>query len=333
MNDQLVTALLAILASIGICLLYFFGTNFLLKKTCGGWLVAPQKGVHIKNRIQPWIFIFPALLFLVLFLVFPVLQTLKLSFYDRNNEFFVGLYNYRWALGDQDFQESVLNNLMWLIIVPSLSTIFGLLIAVLTDRLSWGTLARTMIFLPMAISFVGASVIWKFVYDYRGEGSIQIGILNAIVQAFGGESQAWITLPFWNNIFLMIILIWIQTGFAMVILGAALRGVPTETIEAAYIDGANPFQVFFRIMIHQIFETILVVWTTITILVLKVFDIVLTMTNGQWDTEVLANLMYNWMFSGGGDFGRGSTFAVFIMIAVIPIMIWNIRRNQINTQA
>jgi alpha-glucoside transport system permease protein len=197
---------------------------------------------------------------------------------------------------------------------------------VLADRLRWGTLAKSFIFMPMAISFVGASVIWKFVYDYRGADSAQIGILNALVVSLGGQPQAWMTLPAWNNSLLMIILIWIETGFAMVVLSAALRSLPEETVDAARVDGASEVQIFFRIMIPQIAGTILVVWTTITIVVLKVFDIVLAMTNGQWDTEVLANLMYDWMFRGGGDFGRGSMIAVVIMVAVLPIMIWNIHR-------
>jgi len=201
-----------------------------------------------------------------------------------------------------------------------------LIVAVLADRVWWGTIAKSLIFMPMAISFVGASVIWKFVYDFRGPGSDQIGILNAIVVGLGGEPQAWITIPFWNNFFLMVILVWIQTGFAMVIFSAALRGVPKETLEAAQIDGASELKIFFLIMIPQIMSTIIVVWTTITIIVLKIFDIVLAMTNGQWETEVLANLMFDWMFRGGGDSGRGSTIAVFIMLAVIPIMAWNIRK-------
>ncbi len=152
----------------------------------------------------------------------------------------------------------------------------------MTDRIWWGNIAKSIVFMPMAISFVGASVIWKFIYDYRGGNDVQIGLLNAIVQLFGGTPEVWISVPFWNNFFLMVILIWIQTGFAMVILSAALRGIPEETIEAAVIDGANGWQIFWRIMVPQIWGTIAVVWTTITILVLKVFDIVLTMTNGQW---------------------------------------------------
>lgn len=290
--------------------------------------IKPHRVAKIKNKSYPWLFSLPALLFLFLFLVYPVIETVWLSLHDKNSVEFVGLYNFRWAFSDKGFLESVFNNILWLLVVPLLSTAFGLLIAVLTDRLKWGVIAKSLIFMPMAISFVGASVIWKFVYDYRDPSQPQIGLLNAVVAYFGGEPQAWITIPFWNNFFLMAILIWIQTGFAMVILGAALRGIPQDTLEAARIDGANAFQTFFRIMVPQIMETVLVVWTTITILVLKVFDIVLAMTNGQWSTEVLANLMYNRMFTGGGDFGRGSAIAVVIMIFVIPVMVWNLRRHR-----
>ena len=226
---------------------------------------------------------------------------------------------------DPEFRELLVNNFLWLLIVPSLSTFFGLIVAALADRIWWGNIAKSLVFMPMAISFVGASVIWKFIYDFRPAGSHQIGLLNALVVALGGQPHAWMTVPFWNNIFLMIILVWIQTGFAMVILSAALRSIPEETIEAAVIDGASGLQIFFKIMVPQIWGTIAVVWTTITILVLKVFDIVLAMTNGQWNTQVLANLMFEWMFRGGGDFGRGATIALVIMILVIPIMVWNIR--------
>jgi alpha-glucoside transport system permease protein len=227
---------------------------------------------------------------------------------------------------DQNFLITIRNNFMWLVVVPAFATIFGLVVAVLADKVWWGGFAKSMVFMPMAISFVGASVIWKFVYDFRGPDSDQIGILNAMVMGMGFQPQAWVTVPFWNNFFLMAILIWIQTGFAMVILSAALRGVPTETIEAARIDGASELQIFFEIMVPQVMSTILVVWTTITITVLKVFDIVMAMTGGQWDTSVLGNLMYDWMFRGGGDYGRSSTLAMVLMFAVIPVMAFNIRR-------
>lgn len=267
----------------------------------------------------------PGHVFLSIYLVYPVFESLRLSFMDRNANGWVGFTNYVWAFQNPQFLESVFNNILWLLIVPAASTAIGLLVAVLADRLWWGNIAKSLIFMPMAISFVGASVIWRFVYDYRGPDAEQIGILNAFVQSVGLAPQAWITVPFWNNIFLMIILIWIQTGFAMVILSAALRGIPEETLEAAKIDGANDVRIFFDIMIPQIIPTIVVVWTTITIVVLKVFDIVLAMTNGQWDTQVLANFMFDQMFRAN-DFGRGSTVAIVIMIAVLPIMIWNIRQ-------
>ena len=329
MLEQITYALIVVVVGIAAAFLYFWGTNWLLDR-----LLAPSptatgtatvRADRMRTAIRPWLFLAPALLFMSLYLVYPVFATLWLSFFDRNGVSFIGFANYLWLVQDPGFQQSVFNNLLWLIIVPSLATGFGLLVAVLADRLWWGQIAKSLIFMPMAISFVGASVIWKFVYDFRGPESLQIGVLNAIVQAFGGEPQAWITVPFWNNIFLMVILIWIQTGFAMVILSAALRGIPDETIEAARIDGANDIRIFFDIMIPQIFPTILVVWTTITIVVLKIFDIVIAMTNGQWSTQVLANLMFDWMFRGGGDFGRGSVIALVIMFAVLPIMIWNIR--------
>ena len=326
--DQLLSALLTVVAGVAGAILYFWAANRILD------LALPPRGAagvaarnqRIAGTIRPWLFLGPALLILALYLVYPVIDSVRLSLNDRNGDTFVGLSNYVWAVNDTQFRESIFNNILWLLVVPAASTALGLVIAYLTDRIWWGNIAKSLVFMPMAISFIGASVIWKFIYDYRSEGSTQIGLLNAIVQLFGGSPQAWITIPFWNNFFLMVILIWIQTGFAMVILSAALRGVPEETIEAAVIDGAKGRHIFFYILVPQIWATIAVVWTTITITVLKVFDIVIAMTNGQWNTQVLANMMYDWMFRGGGDFGRGATIAVVIMLAVVPIMIWNIRR-------
>ena len=331
MVDQLINACIAVILGIGFCTLYFAGTNWLLDRIFADRPQASAlRNVNARRRsaIRPWLFAGPALLILSLYLVYPVYETLKLSLLDNTSANFVGLSNYIWLVNDPEFIQSVGNNLLWLIVVPTMACIMGLMVATLADRVWWGNIAKSLIFMPMAISFVGASVIWKFVYDFGGPEGVQIGILNSIVVALGGEPKAWITIPFWNNIFLMIILIWIQTGFAMVIFSAALRGVPEDTLEAARMDGANEIQIFLRIMIPQIMTTILVVWTTITIIVLKIFDIVLAMTNGQWNTEVLANMMFDWMFRGGGDFGRGSAIAVVIMFAVIPIMVWNIKRFQ-----
>ena len=322
--DQLLFAVTTIIVGVFGCVAYFYFSNILLDRIYPA--SGPNAGANINkaNAIRPWLFVLPALLVLGLYLVYPVFSTFLLSMRDSRGDF-VGADNYIWLAGDDKFRESLGNNLLWLVIVPAASTFFGLVAAGLTDRIKWGSVAQSLIFMPMAISFVGASVIWKFIYDYRGENQgEQIGLLNAIVEAMGGTAQTWITVPFWNNIFLMIILIWIQTGFAMVILSAALKGISEETIEAAYLDGATPLQIFFKIKIPQIWGTIAVVWTTITVTVLKVFDIVFAMTNGQWGTQVLANLMYDWMFRGSPDFGRGSAIVMVIMLLVTPVMIWNI---------
>ncbi|HVY20741.1 MAG TPA: sugar ABC transporter permease [Bauldia sp.] len=329
MFQQILAAVIAVAIALAACFAYFWGTNWVLDRLLmarpGMSDAALTRRDTLRSQVRPWLFIGPALLFLVVYLVYPVFETLRLSLYDKFGTRFVGLDNYVWALTDDTFWRSALNNVGWLLIVPAFSTAFGLIIATLADRLWWGNIAKSLIFAPMAISFVGASIIWKFIYTYKGPGLEQIGVLNAIVTALGFPPQAWITVPYLNSFLLMIILIWIQTGFAMVILSAALRGIPEETLEAARIDGASEFRQFFDIMIPQIWGTIVVVWTTITITVLKVFDIVYAMTNGEFQTQVLANLMYRWMFISG-DYGRGSTIAVIIMLAVLPVMVWNIRR-------
>ena len=322
--NQLWFAIATIIVGVGGCLAYFYGSNFVLDR------IFPASGPNVgrniarANAIRPWLFLGPAILLLGIYLVYPVFNSVLLSLRDSSGENWVGAGNYQWLLNDEKFRESFFNNMLWLVVVPAAATFFGLIAAALTDRIWWGNFAKSLIFMPMAISFVGASVIWKFIYEYRGEDLEQIGLLNAIVVGMGGEPQAWITIPFWNSFLLMVILIWIQTGFAMVILSAALRGIPEETVEAAYLDGATPLQIFFKIKVPQIWGTIAVVWTTITILVLKVFDIVLAMTNGQWGSQVLANLMFDWMFRGN-DTGRASTVALVIMLLVLPIMVWNIR--------
>ena len=326
MNQALIQTLTAVVVSIAFCLLYFAGSNFLLDRLVDATASSRNRKEGIKSGIRPWLFLAPAFVLLGVYLFYPLFETFRLSFYDATGEGFVGLSNYAWVLVDQNFLITIRNNLLWLLVVPATATAFGLVVAVLADRVWWGNFAKSMVFMPMAISFVGASVIWKFVFDFRGPDSEQIGILNAMVMGLGGKPQAWVTIPFWNNFFLMAILVWIQTGFAMVILSAALRGVPEDTIEAARMDGASELQIFFEIMVPQVMSTILVVWTTITITVLKVFDVVMAMTGGQWDTSVLANLMYDWMFRGGGDYGRSSTLAMVLMFAVIPVMAFNIRR-------
>ncbi len=316
---------ITIILGVGGCIGYFYFSNQILDK-----FIFPAKGpqagrnINRANMVRPWLFLFPAVFALGIYLAYPVVATLWLSMTDRaQGGAFVGLDNYGQMAADPKFWEALRNNFLWLLIVPGLATAFGLLAAQLTDRIRWGSIAKSMIFMPMAISFVGASVIWKLIYDTRPEGQDQIGVLNALWVWFGGTPQTWLTNIPWNNFLLMVVLIWIQTGFAMVILSAALRGIPEETVEAALLDGASPFQIFFKIKVPQIMGTIVVVWTTITLVVLKIFDIVLAMTNGQWETQVLANYMYDKLFRSF-DWGVGSASAMVIMLLVLPILIWNV---------
>lgn len=324
--SPVVLGLVTIVLGVAACVGYFWASNVVLDK-----VIFPAKGpnagrnINRANMVRPWLFLFPALFVLALYLGYPVIESLRLSLMQRSGaEYeFVGLANYSQMLSEPKFWEALKNNMLWLLVVPAASTAFGLLAAQLTDRIAWGALAKALIFMPMAISFVGAAVIWRLVYDARPVDAGQIGVLNAIIVAAGGEPKTFLTIPFWNNFFLMVVLIWIQTGFAMVILSAALRGVPEETVEAAIVDGANPFQVFFKIKVPQIRSTIVVVWTTITLVVLKVFDIVFAMTNGQWETQVLANYMFDKLFRAN-DWGVGSASAIIIMLLVSPILVWNV---------
>jgi len=396
--------LLTILIGVSGCIGYFYFSNQFLDKA-----LFPATGknagrnINRANMVRPWLFLLPAMIALGLYLVYPVFATLWYSMTDRDaGNAFVGFDNYRQMFAQPKFWEAMNNNILWLIIVPAASTAFGLLAAQLTDRIKWGNFAKSLIFMPMAISFVGASVIFKLIYDTRPVDTNQIGVLNAVWLQFNGGvgsflilrlipaalvacfvaalayvgyniarkrlapshkqgsvfasiasaglvslclvaviiglkgffglftfdfpygvPQTWLTTPTWNSILLMVVLIWIQTGFAMVILSAALRGVPEETIEAAIVDGANVFQVFFKIKMPQIAGTIVVVWTTITLTVLRVFDIVFAMTNGQWETQVLANYMYAQLFVAN-DWGVGSAAAIIIMLLVSPILVWNV---------
>lgn len=323
-----IQAMLTVGIGVTLAVGYFFLSNLLLDK-----VIFPARGPNIgrninrANMVRPWLFLLPALVALGLYLAYPVVETIRLSLTERGPDGYtwVGFDNFAQMGAEPKFWEALRNNFFWLLVVPAASTVLGLTIAQLTDRLSWGNIAKSLIFMPMAISFVGASVIFKLIYDYRPGGEEQIGVLNAIYLALGGsEPQTWLTLPIVNNLLLMLVLVWIQTGFAMVILSAALRGIPEETIEAAIVDGAGPFQIFFKIKVPQIMPTIMVVWTTITITVLKVFDIVFAMTNGQWGTQVLANYMYDKLFRAG-DWGVGSASALVIMLLVLPILVWNVR--------
>ncbi len=217
------------------------------------------------------------------------------------------------------------NNLWWVVAVTGIATGLGLAVAVLADGVKGESVAKSMIFLPMAISFVGASIIWRFVYSFSPAGRDQIGVLNGVWVGLGGQPLAVLQDQPWNTFFLIVVLIWAQTGFAMVVLSSAIKAVPDEFIEAARVDGATKQQIFWKIILPQISSTIVVVVTTLIILVMKVFDIVKVMTNGEFGTNVIANEMFDQSFRFQ-SFGRGSALAVILFISVLPIMIMNVRR-------
>ena len=316
--SPILQGLFTIVLGVGGCITYFYASNLILDK-----VIFPPKGsnpgrnINRANMVRPWLFLFPAIFALGLYLAYPVVGSFWRSLFNRSGDDFIGLGNYERLAADPQFRQAVFNNFLWVLVVPALATFFGLMAAQLTDRLKWGNLAKSLIFMPMAISFVGASLIWKFVYA----NNPTIGLINAVRAYFSLNPVDPLQIPFWNNFFLMVILIWIQTGFAMVILSGALRGIPEETVEAAVLDGANPWQLFFKIKVPQIMSTIVVVWTTITILVLKVFDIVYATTGGNFGTQILPSYMMQYMFR---DDGRATAVAFVIMIIVLPVMIWNI---------
>lgn len=311
----LVTAVFAVLwGVVGVYLIYY---TF-------NW-AAEQYPEHIRKKVLPFIFIGPAALVLGWLLVLPALRTLYLSFFNASSDQFVGLANYAAIFSDRLMATALRNNLLWVFVGTLACVSLGLLIAILADRSSYERIAKSIIFMPMAISFVAAGVIWKFVYYYQ-PGNEQIGILNAMVTFFGGEPQAWTSmLQPWNNFFLIMILIWMQTGFAMVIFSAAIKGVPEDILEAARVDGAGEVKIFFGIMIPYISTTILTVTTTIIVFTLKIFDVVMVMTGGQYDTEVVATQFYRQFFMYR-NFGYGSTLAIVLLIAVLPVIIINLRQ-------
>jgi len=282
------------------------------------------------GRLQPWLFIGPALLLVALFLVYPSIHTTVLSFFGRpysaRAEGFIGLQNYRHFITDKNTLTAFRNNALWVVILTTFTVSFGLIFAVLLDRVRYEKIIKSIIFIPMAISMVGASVIWKFVYAFRPAGAAQVGLLNAIVTAFGGEPIGWlIERPWINNLCLITVGIWIWTGFCMVILSAAYKNIPKELLEAARIDGATECQVFWPVILPLLRPTVAVVTTTMVVFVLKIFDIVYVMTNGNFSTEVIANRMYKEMFSFF-RYGRASAIAVILLLLIIPVMLFNIRR-------
>jgi alpha-glucoside transport system permease protein len=282
---------------------------------------APKRG---QEKWQILGFLGPAALLLTVGLVVPAIRTTLLSFQNGGSTGWVGLENYTWMFSQSDILHVLRNSLSWVVLVPLAAATIGLIYAVLVDRARLESFAKSLVFMPMAISFVGAGIIWKFVYAYRSTEQEQIGLLNQIVVWFGGEPKQFLLSPPLNTIFLLVVMVWIQAGFAMVILSAAIKAIPADIIEAARIDGTNAWQLFWQITLPSIRSSLVVVVVSISIATLKVFDIVRTMTGGQFDTSVIANGMYDQAFRFGQS-GRGSALAVFLFLLVLPIVIYQVR--------
>jgi alpha-glucoside transport system permease protein len=316
-TTNLLNTVVAIVWGVGGVGALFFAGNTLIESLPRYW----------RDQLRPFLFFLPGVGILFLFLLVPTFITFYQSFFNNDSSEFVGIQNYIATFTDRSMLESFRNNLIWLFVGTSVSVILGLLIAVLADRSRFEVVAKAIIFLPMAISLVGASVIWRFIYAYAPEGQPQIGLQNAILAAFNIPPQSWLTLQPWNNIFLVLVMVWAQTGFAMVLLSAALKGVPSDLLEAAQVDGATEVQSFFRIIIPYIQSTILTVTTTIAIGTLKIFDVVFVMTGGQYGTSVVGTEFYRQFFTNR-NFGYGSAIAIVLFVAISPVIIYNLRQLQ-----
>ncbi len=317
MDDQLVTAAIVVLGVPAALAGYILLTERLIQ-------AFPERR---QGRIRPWFWIAPALAFLIVFLIYPTLNTLVLSFQDANSRNFVGLANYVWFFGDATTLEALRNSVLWVVFMTLGVVGLGLLVAILVDRVRYEPVAKTAIFIPLAISFVAAAIIWKFMYEYRPPGTPQIGTVNALVGLLGFGPVDWIRERSFliDNFALIFIGVWMWTGFAMVILSAGLKGISIELLEAARVDGANEWQVFKGIILPLLMPTIFVVGTTIVITALKSFDIVYTLTNGAFGTDVIARKMVFEMFTTQ-HFGRASAVAIVLLVAIIPFMAINVRR-------
>ena len=284
---------------------------------------------RFREGVRPYVFVGPALVILGVFLVYPVINTIMIAFRDAQGEHFVGLDNFRFLFTDPNMLTAIRNTFGWIILVTIFGVGIGLAFATLADRLHRGeAFAKSMIFLPLAISFAGASITWQLIYSFRPEGfGSNIGLLNGIMLGLGQDPVAWLGLEPWNNLLLMVIMVWMQTGFAMVVLSAAIKSIPDEIIEAARIDGASEMQVFRKVIVPSILPTIAVVTTYMVINAMKVFDIVFVQpANAEANgTVVIAERMIRWFFLNGHD-GRGAAIAIILFVAVIPVMIWNVKR-------
>ncbi|MFV0252375.1 MAG: carbohydrate ABC transporter permease [Beutenbergiaceae bacterium] len=317
-NSKPLIAMIGVAAGLGAAYVLFYFLNMFVNSL-------PRR---LSQGLIPYAFVLPGLGFIALMLIYPTVQTVNYSFANADSTRYVGLQNYSAVFSDRDFWVSLTNNALWLLVVPAVTVGLGVMVAVLADKLSatGEKVAKSFIFLPMAISFVGASAIWNLVYEWRPDDAAQTGLLNAIWTGLGGEPQPWLNIDTarLNSFLLMVILIWLQAGFAMILLSGAIKAVPEDTLEAARIDGANERAIFFRIVLPQIKGTVITVFVTVLILVLKVFDIVYVTTNGRDDTNVIANLFFNILFFGQ-DAGRASAIVVVLLILILPVLIYQVR--------
>lgn len=298
-------------------------------------MAAPR--IMQQGRIVPWLYTLPALIIIAIFIVYPTINTGVLSLRDRTGERPAsvdclegepcwGIFeNYRYAITNPEMTNALRNNAMWLLVMVPLTVAIGLFIAILADRVKAESFVKSIIFLPMAISFIGAGVIWRFMYSIETGAGEQWGLLNAILVGLGFEPVPFLSNPAINNLALMGVGVWLWAGFCMVILSAALKGLPSEVLEAARVDGASEWQLFRRIMFPMILPTITVVTTTMIIIILKIFDIVFVMTGGNFGTEVIANRMFKLIVT---DTGRSMAIAVILLLFTIPVMVYNVRRFQ-----
>ncbi len=316
-GNRVVIAAIALVAGVLGAAVFFFFLNMMVEGL-------PER---LGLQVMPYAYLMPATVAIGVMLLYPTIQTIHYSFANADSTAYVGFENYRYIFTDDQFIISITNNVLWLIVVPAVTVAIGTVVAVLADKLTQAgeKVAKSLIFLPMAISFVGASAIWLLVYQFDA-GETQTGLLNAIWTSLGGEPQAWLSISTarLNSFLMMVILIWLQVGFAMILLSSAIKGVPEETLEAARIDGANELKIFFQVVIPQIRGTIITVFVTVFILVLKVFDIVYVLKNGLDKTNVIANLFFQELFANG-QAGRASAIVVILLIAVMPVLYYQVR--------
>jgi alpha-glucoside transport system permease protein len=286
-----------------------------------------------RPRLPKWIpvagYLGPAVLLITFGLLWPGLLTIKNSFFNRTGQEFVGLENYAYIFTDETFVGVIINTLLWVAFVPTLATALGLVYAVLVDRTRVEKFAKTLIFLPMAISMVGASIIWKFVYEFKPASQPQIGLMNQVMVWLGLPPQQWLLTPPINTFMLIMVMIWIQAGFAMTVLSAAIKAIPDEIIEAAKVDGVTGLKLFWWVTVPSVRPAIVVVLTTIAMGTLKAFDVVYTMTGGNFNTSIIANEFYQQSFNQGQQ-QIGAALAVILFILIAPIIVYNVRQMRIS---